>query len=89
MNGIYAEPGTIIGIEINSLRFLAIESVNWFDLSVNVRYARVEESLRESFMHEPRSIVEHKGIRKIQTPFGLARVYKPAPKKRLRLVKND
>lgn len=82
LNGISAEPGTIIGIEQSSLRFIAVDSRHWAPFSttythyVYLRYATAEESLREAFMHEPRSIVEHKGIRKIQTPFGLGRVFK-------------
>ena len=72
LNGIYAEPGTIIGVEQRSLRFIAVNHsyddpfCKPEDRYVTLRYATAEESLRESFMHEPRSIVEHKGISRIQ-----------------------
>jgi hypothetical protein len=77
LNGIHVEPGTIIGVHFRTKRMLAVECAD--ELGVDVRYATAEEVSAEKFNHDPRSVVEHRAIPKILTPFGMGRVYKPTP----------
>lgn len=73
LNGVKAEPGTIIGMEKESFRFVAVDNV---DIEgVELRYAKAEEVTREAFNHEPRSVAEHYAIPRRMSPYGLIRQF--------------
>jgi hypothetical protein len=74
LNGITAEPGTIIGLDTIHQRFLAIA-----DEHMNLRFATAQEATSNAFMHDPRSVVEHLGIPLKPSPYGMVRRFKPVP----------
>jgi hypothetical protein len=74
LNGIVAEPGTIIGLDTVHQRFLAVA-----DEHMNLRFATAEEVTPRAFMHEPRSMAEHLAIQKRVSPYGMVRRFKPVP----------
>lgn len=76
LNGIHAAPGTVIGIETRTERFLAIDHYEG-DTAI-LRYATSIE-LTAIGTREPRSVTEHLGIPQRMTPFGPARMFGPRP----------
>lgn len=99
LNGIHAKPGTIIGIDHRSKRFLAVDSIDrieittWGDLSpkyingrgIELRFATAEEVRSQSFKHEPRSVVEHRAIPRRMSVYGLIRQFHPTPVKAVKI----
>jgi len=73
------EPGTIIGIDFRTKRFLAVYE------SHTMRFARAEEVTPEAFRHAPRSVTEHHAIPKRLTPYGMVRQYAPRPMRAVRM----
>jgi hypothetical protein len=83
LNGIKAEPGTLIGMDYKSLRFVVVDSVDYsFGFEMNLRFATAEEVNPEVLRFKnPRSVAEHRCIKRTQTPYGLVRRFKPMPTK--------
>ena len=80
LNGIHAEPGTIVGVHYRTKRLLTAISND--DEGMVVRYSTAEEVSAEKFRHEPRSVTEHMAIPRRMSPYGLIRQYAPTPRKR-------
>lgn len=78
LNGIHADPGTIVGVHFRTKRLLTVVSND--DEGVVVRYATAEEVTAERFKHEPRSVAEHRAIARRMSPYGLIRQYAPQPR---------
>lgn len=87
LNGIYAEPGTIIGIDFRSKRFLAVDFVESYSMDPEcvLRFATAEEVRPQSFKHEPRSVVEHQGIPRRASVYGIIRQFRPTPVKAVKI----
>lgn len=88
LNNIHAEPGTLIGIDFRTKRMLVVEESrvevdhhgDWHDV-VYLREATPEEMTPESRFREPRSVAEHRILRRRMSPYGLIRQFKPRPTK--------
>lgn len=78
LKGIYAPPGTLIGVHKRDQRFLVADVCDTSDLEIQrlpVRWATDEEVKPETLVGRiPRSVVEHAAIPLRQTPYGKARV---------------
>jgi len=83
LNGIVAEPGTVIGYHQRTKRFLTIDKVDKNDCEL--RYSTPEE-LTAIGTREPRSVTEHFAIPLRMTPFGPARMFGPRPKVKPQVV---
>lgn len=83
LNGIQAEPGTVIGVHYRNKNFLTV--VGEDDGGVVVRHSTEDEVRPQSFKHEPRSVTEHHGIKRRMSPYGLIRQFKPTPVKAVKL----
>jgi len=70
LNGIKAEPGTVLAMSAKEMDFLVVHSVD--DHGVVVRRATPDEMTAMQF-GEPRSVVEHRAIPRVLTPYGLVR----------------
>lgn len=83
LNGITAKPGTIIGIDFRSKRFLAVagDGPKGAQGTLPLRFAYSDEVRPQSFKHEPRSIAEHQGIPRRASVYGMIRQFKPTPTK--------
>ena len=82
LNGIQAEPGTIVGTHFRTKRALISVSVD--DDGTVVRFARDDEVTSNALMHSPRNVAEHTAITKRLTPYGLVRRFQP---QRMRAVR--
>lgn len=74
LNGIQAEPGTVIGLHAREKKLLIVTEVD--QSGVELRFNVGDEQLSK---REPRSVAEHDMIPKKLTPCGLVRQYKPTP----------
>lgn len=77
LNGISAEPGTIIGVDFRSKRLLTM--VGEDDGGMVIRYSTAEEVTPDNFQRVPRSVTEHRAIPRRMSAYGLIRPFKPQP----------
>lgn len=84
LNGVTAEEGTVIGVDHKSGRFLVvIQSIPEIDYDCVIVGFATDEDLRQIGQQEPRSVTEHLGIQRRETPFGLARVVGASPHRKI------
>jgi hypothetical protein len=79
LNGVYAEPGTLIGMHQRDFRPIIVSHVSkpHIPQSVLIDYATNEDVI---VRHEPpRSVAEHHAIPRRMSPYGLIRQYAPVP----------
>lgn len=80
LRGVYAEPGTIIGVDRKTLRFLAIDNSWWEEFpdergvikGCEVRFA-MDAEITNMGMHEPNSHVEHRSLFRQPSVYGMVR----------------
>jgi hypothetical protein len=85
LNGIHAAPGTVIGVDMRSLRFVVADVCSLDEMesgSLPLCYATAEQISFQALMREPRSVAEHHGIRRTSSSYGLVRQFKPSPRVR-------
>lgn len=95
LNGIQAEPGTVIGYSIKDQRFLSVESSGedvtsiYGELEsrpfVTLRFSTPEE-LTAIGTRAPRSVTEHYGIPSRMTPYGPVKMYGPRPRVKPKVI---
>lgn len=78
LNGVYAPPGTVIGIHFRDQRFLVADVCDTSDLQTRtlpLRWARADEVAPHVLRHrEPNSVTEHQALATVSTPYGRAKV---------------
>lgn len=79
LNGIQAEPGTMLGLDGETLRFTAVAAED--SEGCTIRYATPEETKPQAFKHAPRSVAEHHAIPRRMSPYGFIRRFTPTPVK--------
>lgn len=83
LNGIKAEPGTVLAVSLRTMEFLAVDSCD--DHGVVVRHASPEDMTQMQY-GEPRSNAEYHAIQRVSTPYGLVRKIRyPQPMRRVKV----
>lgn len=87
LNGIQAEPGTVIGFSIRDQRFLTVDKVDvaGHGNGCELRYSTPEE-LTAIGTREPQTVTEHYGIPSRMTPYGPVKMYGPRPRVKPKVI---
>lgn len=99
LNGIHAEPGTVIGVDFRTKNFLVVDENDQYEVTtfgdpepkfingrgMQLRFATEEESRPQAFKHEPRSVTEHRGTKRRMSVYGLIRQFHPTPTKAVKI----
>jgi hypothetical protein len=74
LHGINAPSGTVIGYHARYLRFISVDSNGFYSKMrfVNIRFSTQQE-INLIGTDWPRSVIEHKGIRRRMSPYGMVR----------------
>lgn len=90
LNGIYAWPGTVIGVEFHSGRFVSVDASTGALPDAEEKWVRLRFSTGEELSaigtREPRSVCEHEGIPLRMTPYGPAKIFGPRPRVKPRRI---
>lgn len=81
LNGIEAEPGTVMGLHFREKRLLIVDEEFHFHPMI-LRFNSEDELIPK---REPRSVAEHHLIPRKMTPYGLVRQYTPNPRQPVKI----